>query len=67
MGWIWIMGLGANKQMHNNTLTLPGLGAGLSEKHIIRWAFYLLADLGEAKGCSTNTFVIHSLIHWLIL
>ena len=22
----------------------------------------LLADSGEAKGCSTNTFVIHSLI-----
>ena len=21
--------------------------------------FYFLADLGEARGCSTNTFVIH--------
>ena len=25
-----------------------------------------LADLGKARGCSTNTFVIHSLIQSLI-
>ena len=25
---------------------------------------HLLADLGEARGCSTNTSVIHSLMVW---
>ena len=54
------------KQMPQKSINLYFLGQFHYNIFFGTWNTIYLTEAGKARGCSTNSFVISSLIHWII-